>query len=176
MTECADYLREVTYTQLLAGEYRGHFVNVLISAARNGHDAMIDLLVERYGVDPNGADDEYRRTALHRAAYYGRVRTVKHLVDKHNVDIQKRDGCGETALELAERRRRTKCAAVLRGYGAKTGEELEEEDEDSTESDDDWDSDDSDNSDAADDVMLALDRLVARERLEDNNNIDEFVL
>jgi hypothetical protein len=53
-TECAAYLRELTYTQLLAGEYRGDVdVKLLCSAARRGDDAMIDLLVERYGVDPN---------------------------------------------------------------------------------------------------------------------------
>jgi ankyrin repeat protein len=107
--------------------------------------------VEEYGVDPNGADEDNGWTALHYAAEDGRVRTVKHLVEKHNVDIHERDWRGKTALVLAEAKGRTECADYLRGYGAKTGEELEEED--STESDDDWDSDDSDNSDADDDVM-----------------------
>ena len=124
MTECADYLRALTYTQLLAGEYRGDVdVELLYSAARRGHDAMIDLLVERYGVDPNGAYDEYGRgrTALHCAAYYGRVRTVKHLVEKHNVDIHDRDWHGKTALDLAEEKGMTECADVLCGYGATNG-------------------------------------------------------
>jgi ankyrin repeat protein len=102
---------------------------------------MIDHLVEEYGVDPNGADGW---TALHFAAEYGRVRTVKHLVEKHNVDIHQRSRDGETALDKAERYGRTECADVLRGYGAKTGEELP------TESDY-WYSDDS--SDADHDVM-----------------------
>jgi len=75
---------------------------------------MIDLLVERYGVDPNGAEEDNGWTALHRAAEYGRVRTVKHLVEKHNVDIHKRNGFGGTALDLAERHCRTECAAYLR--------------------------------------------------------------
>ncbi len=69
------------------------------------------------------------------------------VTDHCNVDIHKRSGYGETALDLAERRGRTACAAVLRGYGATTGEPVEE---DWTESDD-WDSDD--NSDADHDVM-----------------------
>ena len=51
-------------------------------------------------------------------------------------------------MDRAERRGRTECAAVLRGYGATNGEPVEEEDW--TESDD-WDSDD--NSDADHDVM-----------------------
>ena len=114
MTEGAAYLRELTYTQLLAGEYRGDVdVGLFLSAAKRGDDAMIDLLVERYGVDPNVADGD-GRTALHRAAQSGRVRTVKHLVEKHNVDIQKMDGCGMTALHLADLRDMTECAAYLR--------------------------------------------------------------
>ena len=113
-TECAAYLRELTYTQLLAGEYRGDVdVELICSAASRGDDAMIDLLVERHGVDPNVADD-IGWTALHCAAWFGRVHTVKHLVEKHNVDIHKRNNKGATALDLAERYGRTECAAVLR--------------------------------------------------------------
>ena len=79
---------------------------------------MIDHLVEEYGMDPNGVD-EYGWTALHWAAWDGRVRTVKHLVENHNVDIHKRtendeENDEETALDLAERHGRTECAAVLR--------------------------------------------------------------
>ena len=113
-TECAAYLREVTYTQLLAGEYRGDIgVKLFLSAVRRGDDAMIDLLVERYGVDPNGADED-GWTALHAATEYGHVSTVKHLVEKHKVDIHQRNGDGETALDRAERRGMTECADYLR--------------------------------------------------------------
>ena len=86
-------------------------------------------------------------TALHWAVSRGRVRTVKHLVEKHNVDIHKRNDGGRTALDFAERHGRTECAAVLRGYGATNGEPVEE---DWTESDE-WETDD--NSDADHDVM-----------------------
>ena len=114
MTECADYLYALTYTQLLAGEYRGDVdMKLLMSAARRGDDAMIDLLVERYGVDPNGAD-RWGCTALHEAVEYGRVRTVKHLVEKHNADIHKRSLGGNTALNVAVRNGRTECADYLR--------------------------------------------------------------
>ena len=44
----------------------------------------------------------------------GRVRTVKHLVEKHKVDIHKRDRYGKTALNMAEMYGWTECAAYLR--------------------------------------------------------------
>ena len=85
---------------------------------------MIDHLVEEYGVDPNVDENgsKGRWTALHNAVYSGRVRTVKHLVEKHNVDIHKRRRNGQTALELAERLGRTECAAVLRALQSTNGE------------------------------------------------------
>ena len=77
---------------------------------------MIDHLVEKYGVDPNGTErlNEHGWTALHWAVFHGRVRTVKHLVEKHKVDIHKRSRKGMTALDWAERRGRTECADYLR--------------------------------------------------------------
>jgi len=98
---------------LLASEFGARIiVRCLLEAARWGHDAMIDHLVEKYGVDPNGAEDGW--TALHYAAWDGRVRTVKHLVEKHNVDIHKRDRRWYTALAVAEDNGRTECADYLR--------------------------------------------------------------
>ena len=80
-----------------------------------GQDAMIDHLVEEYGVDPNGEWVELRWTALHNGQRgRGRVRTVKHLVEKHNVDIHKRGEYEQTALDLAEVWGMTECAAYLR--------------------------------------------------------------
>jgi len=84
---------------------------------------MIDHLVEEYGVDPNGTSEENGCTALHEAAWDGRVRTVKHLVEKHNVDIHERTENykdndetidGATALGLAEMCGMTACADYLR--------------------------------------------------------------
>ncbi len=99
---------------LLASEFGARIgVDCLTGAARWGHDAMIDHLMEEYGVDPNWAD-RVGWTALDRAAMRGRVRTVQHLVEKHNVDIHKRSGGGETALDLAEACGYTECAAYLR--------------------------------------------------------------
>jgi hypothetical protein len=125
----------------------------LTNAAMRGHDAMIDHLVEEYGVDPNeAAHEDNGWTALHWAAMYGRVRTVKHLIEKHNIDIHKRTRSGDTALDRAEERGMTEVVGALRGYGATNGEPVEEdEEEDWTESDDDWDS--GEDSDADHDVM-----------------------
>jgi ankyrin repeat protein len=74
---------------------------------------MIDHLVEKYGEDPNEAGED-GWTALHYAAKEGRVRTVKHLVEKHNVDIHKRNMHEDTALDEAKHNDRTECAAYLR--------------------------------------------------------------
>ena len=99
---------------LLVSEFGAKIgVNVLIDAARLGHDAMIDHLVEKYGVHPNGVGGG-GWTALHYVAWSGRVRSVKHLVEKHKVDIHKRDGDGWTALDVAELNDWTEGAAYLR--------------------------------------------------------------
>ena len=88
-----------------------------------GHDvAMIDHLVEEYGLDPNGVSIS-GRAALLEAASLGRVRTVKHLVEKHNVDIHEKDDEGVTALYLAERYGWTECADYLRALGCRLSEE-----------------------------------------------------
>ncbi len=92
----------------------------LQQAAARGQDAMIDHLVYEHGLDPNQGDLN-RWTPLHYAAESGRSRTIKHLVEKHNVDILARTEAQETALDFAEKRGYTECAAVLRGYGAPNG-------------------------------------------------------
>ena len=126
---------------LLASEFGARIgVSVLIEAATWGHDAMIDHLVEEYGVDPDEVD-EYGWTALHDAARHGRVSTVKLLVEKHNVDIHKRDERDRwTALDWSLG---GACAAVLRGYGATSDSETRDsETRDSETNDSDVDSDD----------------------------------
>ena len=124
--QCAAMGGHTDVLDLLASEFGARIgVYCLTYASTWGQDAMIDHLVEKYGVDPNGVDG-VGWTALHNAAWSGRVRTVKHLVENHNVDIHKKDYQGDTALDFAERWGRTECAAVLRGYGATNGGTLEE--------------------------------------------------
>ena len=72
---------------LLASEFGAEIsVACLTAAAGRGHDAVIDHLVEKYGLDPH-AKDEAGWTALESAVRYGHVRTVMHLVEVYNADI-----------------------------------------------------------------------------------------
>ena len=81
---------------------------------------MIDHLVEKYGVDPNGADVSMGGLPSTRQRGRGRVRTVKHLVEKHNVDIHKRDVYAEGRLLWTWQRSGAGRSAppYLRGYGS----------------------------------------------------------
>jgi hypothetical protein len=107
---------------LLASEFGAPIgVDHLAYAAHCGRHAMIDHLVEEYGLDldvraedPDVLASEGDGTALHWAAREGRIHTVKHLIQKYNVDILKRNRDGKTALDKAEEKGRTECAAVLR--------------------------------------------------------------
>ena len=72
---------------LLASEFGARIgVACLTAAAGRGHDAVIDHLVEKYGLDPH-AKDEAGWTALESAVRFGHVRTVMHLVEVYNADI-----------------------------------------------------------------------------------------
>jgi hypothetical protein len=82
-------------------------------AAEWGEDAMIDHLVEEYGLDLSAVDGD-GWSALHWAARSGRVCTVEYLVEEYDVDIHATDKSGRTALDVAERHGRTECASVLR--------------------------------------------------------------
>jgi hypothetical protein len=105
---------------LLVSEFGARIgVYCLIMAAWWGQDAMIDHLVERYGLDPNAVDGG-GWTALRSAAWNGRVRTVRHLVEKHHVDIHARSMDGKTALDWAEADGRTECADCLRDLSTGT--------------------------------------------------------
>jgi len=68
-------------------------------------------------LDPDEVN-QFGLTALQNAAMSGRVCTVKHLVEKHNVDIHARGGGGQTALDVAEEEGFTpaheECASYLR--------------------------------------------------------------
>lgn len=97
---------------------------------------MIDHLVEKYGLDPNGVAGGSGTKPIHVAVFGGRARTVQHLVEKHSVDIQARlkrfvqpgwrevDGknASELALSLADNPKvgvqcaaRTEIATYLQG-------------------------------------------------------------
>ena len=111
-------------------DYRGRGPEYMTTAAGMGHDALIDYLAHGVdtqkgwgrpvtenvrGVDPSHLDETDGWNALHAAAYHGRIRTVKHLVEKYDfIDIHEEDESGNTALDSAEENGRTECAAFLR--------------------------------------------------------------
>jgi hypothetical protein len=139
-------IRHTDVVDLLASEFGARIgANSLTDAAQMGHNAMIDHLVENYGVDSNEVDRD-GWTALHWAARCGFVHTVKHLVEKHHVGIHKTRRSGKTALDCAEEHGRTECAAVLRGYGATNGTRFVDSDDGSFWGDDVYSDDDASDS------------------------------
>ena len=55
-------------------------------------------------------------TPLIYAADYGRVETIKHLVDVHSVNVHARNVHGKTAFDVAMAERHKECAQVLLQY------------------------------------------------------------
>jgi ankyrin repeat protein len=72
----------------------------LALAAKNGHEAIIKLLVNTPDVDLNSRD-EYDRTPLALAVENGREAIVKVLVDTPGVDLNSKGQLGRTPLALA---------------------------------------------------------------------------
>ncbi|MBT4903032.1 MAG: ankyrin repeat domain-containing protein [Verrucomicrobia bacterium] len=63
---------------------------------------------------------------MHYAAKYGRKETVELLIAK-GVNVNAKNDYGETQLDQAITRSRTKIADLLRKHDGKTGEELKAE-------------------------------------------------
>ena len=55
-------------------------------------------------------------TPLIYAADYGRVETIKHLVEVHSVNVHARNVYGKTAFDVAKAERHKECAQVLLQY------------------------------------------------------------
>ena len=101
---------------LLASEHGARiYVNCLNYAAAWGQVAMIDHLVEKYGLNPN-QEDQCSLNALDYAVCHDHVRVVKHLVEKYNVNIHRVVGRyrERSRLDAAERLGHAECAAYLR--------------------------------------------------------------
>ena len=58
----------------------------LMFAARDGHDGIVEQLLERRDTDVN-ASNEYSRTALILAAQRGHERVVRLLLDRNDIDV-----------------------------------------------------------------------------------------
>ncbi|XP_026793584.3 ankyrin repeat domain-containing protein 2 [Pangasianodon hypophthalmus] len=86
-----------------------------LKAATNGNLIVVDKFLEDGG-DPNTAD-EFRKTALHRAAFEGHVKIMESLLDKGaNIDFQDRLAC--TAVHWACRGGRLAALKLLQSRGA----------------------------------------------------------
>src|SRR6478735_2349027 len=71
----------------------------LFYAARNGDEAIVDLLLD-HGADVNFLSDE-KRTALHIATLEGHIMVMKMLIEA-DADVTLKDANGRTALSLAK--------------------------------------------------------------------------
>ena len=69
-------------------------------AAQNGHEAVVKLLVDKEGVDPD-SEDNYDQTPLWWAAHNGHEAVVKLLLDMEGVDPDSEDIYGLTPLSWA---------------------------------------------------------------------------
>jgi ankyrin repeat protein len=72
----------------------------LLLASKNGHQDIVNLLLER-GIDINQKDED-GRNALHLASWYGHQETVQLLIE-NRIDIKQTDEFGLNALHLASR-------------------------------------------------------------------------
>jgi ankyrin repeat protein len=91
----------------------------LIYAARNGHESIVRLLLER-GASVDQAEEDAERngwTALVHAAQNGFESIVRLLID-HNADVNKSGGNGDTAVLYAARNGYAEIVRTLLEKGA----------------------------------------------------------
>jgi ankyrin repeat protein len=84
---------------------------ILIVAAQNGYEKIIDYLLSR-GCDPNRRAKNYNERALHAASRRNHLDIVNALL-KHGADPLIRDYQGRTALDYAIHKRHIEIAKVL---------------------------------------------------------------
>ncbi len=84
------------------------------TAARNGDLRIVKMLVEA-GADPNGTKNSPPLTS---AAYRGYGRIVEYLLAQPNIEVDKRDIDGYSALMHAADRGHTKVVELLLKAGA----------------------------------------------------------
>ena len=66
-------------------------------AAESGHEAVVQLLIQRDDIDINAKDNE-GKTPLTWAAESGHEAVVQHLIERNDIDIDAKDGYGWTPL------------------------------------------------------------------------------
>ena len=87
----AERLRQMTRDELLTQLYQ--------AAGENEVDAMKFCVSQ--GVPVNEVPPDCSDTSLHYAAYWGKLQAVEYLVSLPEIDLFKKDGAGDTALEVA---------------------------------------------------------------------------
>ena len=66
-------------------------MTALTRAAERGHEEVVNILLEREGINPDQADTEYGRTPLSWAAEGGHEGVVKMLLQQQDVDFSRAD-------------------------------------------------------------------------------------
>ncbi|CAJ2508633.1 Uu.00g136590.m01.CDS01 [Anthostomella pinea] len=94
----------------------------LVLAARNRHEAVVQLLLDTGNVDPD-SKYSYGQTPLSWAAEKGHDAVVRLLLDTGNVDPDSKDSGGQTPLSWAARNRHE---AVVRLFAKKTNSDSTE--------------------------------------------------
>ncbi|KOO33566.1 ankyrin repeat-containing protein [Chrysochromulina tobinii] len=83
----------------------------LIMASEREHEGCVRLLLEAEAIEVN-AKNIYDYTALHQAAYYGRLAIAKRLLEG-GADPTLRTRSGETAINIARRQGKSEVVALL---------------------------------------------------------------
>jgi ankyrin repeat protein len=86
-------------------------------AARYGHEAVVKLLLDKEGVDPNSKANN-GQTPLSWAARYGHEAVVKLLLDKEGVDPDSKANDGRTPLSWAAEKGHKAVVKLLQSRGA----------------------------------------------------------
>jgi len=92
-------------------------------AAQNGHEAVVKLLLDKDGVNPDSKDTIYGQTPLSWAARNGHEAVVKLLLDKEGVDPDSKDTYGRTPLLWAARNGREAVVKLLLDEGVDSDSE-----------------------------------------------------
>lgn len=97
-TTARESLEEGAYAESLSDSNQ----TPLLLAARNGHEAVVKLLLATEGVNPDSIDS-FGDTPLSLAAQNGHETVVKLLLATEGVNADSKDSDGETPLLLAAR-------------------------------------------------------------------------
>ena len=89
-------LLETNQLDVQATDFYGN--TAIIWAAREGHERVVKLLLDRNGVNPNTLDNECGQTPLSWAAMNGHEGVVKMLLEQNDVDPDKADKREQTPL------------------------------------------------------------------------------